>query len=839
MSKITADFFEFTSYSFNERTRELKLSYRIAFFNRQPLLFTEKIIWPKSWPKKNISPAGLTEILQGVHLISGLSYYKLYCPRKIKIPYALNKEQADFWNLVYRKGLGEFFFRNKLNPQQVAKFPYRSIEKNGQRIRLNSRSLVGIGGGKDSAVAAELLKANNFPFSSLSVETEKNSPIVRQVMTQVGAPRLVVKRILDPKIFLNYPDSYNGHIPISAIFAWLGVLTAFLYDYKYFIVGNEWSSNFGQIKYRGLVVNHQWSKSLEFELALQNYLKKFISPDLVYFSLLRSFYEIKITQLFSRYPQYWPIFSGCNRSYKVKQARSATRWCGRCPKCAFIFLLLAAWLPKQAVIKIFGRDLLDQSELSDLFKDLLGWGKMKPFDCVGTFAESRLALKLAAPKFKNSLVVKQLARRVKTVQPDLLERQPADNLPDQFKFLIQERVLLLGYGREGRATEKYLQGRYPQLKISKADQKFSADYLSRQKGFDLIVKTPGLPKKLMARPYTTATNIFFSQTNNLIIGVTGSKGKSTTASLIAHILKTAGQPVKLLGNIGAPMLGAKVGRNDILVLELSSYQLDDLHYSPQIAVVTNLFPEHMDYHGSAAEYYAAKKNIINFQTGGDHFIYQGKNKILQRWAKKALSQAVDFSKITGVYPSQLIGQHNQENIKAAVAVAKIFKIEDRLIQKAVQTFRGLEHRLQKVGAYQGITFYDDAISTTPESTIEALKALPKIGTIFLGGQDRGYDFRQLEKEIKKAKIKNIVLFPDSGQRILARRQGLRILETERMAEAVEFAFRWTPRKTICLLSCASPSYSLWQNFEAKGEEFRKEIIRYNKKEGLGKNKRLE
>ena len=169
----------------------------------------------------------------------------------------------------------------------------------------------------------------------------------------------------------------------------------------------------------------------------------------------------------------------------------------------------------------------------------------------------------------------------------------------------------------------------------------------------------------------------------------------------------------------------------------------------------------------------------------------------------------------------LIGEHNRKNIRAAVSVAKELSVSDEIIKMAIEKFKPLPHRLEFIGKFKNIKFYDDAISTTPESTIEAIKSLQGIDTIFLGGEDREYNFFQLEKVIKKYKIKNAVLFPVSGKRILKSEKGLNILKTSSMKQAVIFAYKHTRPGKICLLSCASPSYSLWKNFEEKGDLLKK------------------
>lgn len=391
-----------------------------------------------------------------------------------------------------------------------------------------------------------------------------------------------------------------------------------------------------------------------------------------------------------------------------------------------------------------------------------------------------------------------------------------------------KKILILGYGKEGQATEKFLKKYLPEAVVGIADQNISPNYLDEQKNYDLVIRSPGISKKLITKPYTTATNIFFANINNIVIGVTGSKGKSTTASLIYSILKTAGKKVRLVGNIGYPMLKEifrPVNKDDIFVAELSSYQLDDIKYSPHISVITNLFPEHMNYHGNTDNYYEAKKNILKFVKPDDYYCYNPKYSILVQWTKSIKchtlpsKRTIYFDRIA----NPLLGEHNLENIDEAVTVAKnIFNISDEVIKNTVRNFKPLPHRLQFIGKFKGILFYDDAISTTPESTICAIKSFPKIGTIFLGGLDRGYDFNELARVIIDRKIPNIVLFPDSGEKIfklLNNVTGIKFLKTKNMEEAVSFAYKNTPADTICLLSTASPSYSLWKNFEEKGDEF--------------------
>lgn len=852
--------FEFTSYNFEPAQKRILFNYRASFSPKDFILFTETIELPKEPDLKNIPPELCAKILQDLHLALGISYYKLYYSKKIKINYSLNAEEAKFWDSFYVKGLGEFFYRNKLDPSA---FPGFSFDKNKKsknyKLEKNDKFLVGVSGGKDSIVAVELLKQYGADFSAIFIETQKPSLLVNRIIEKIGVNSLKIKRHLDEKLFDESVGYYSGHIPISGIYAFLGILSAAFYNFSYFVVANEFSSNFGNVRYKGMTINHQWSKSSEFENLFQDYVKKFISPDLFYFSLIRPFYEIRVAEMFVNLKKYLFDFSSCNNNFKINSSKETSEnhlWCGHCPKCVFVFLILSPFMPKEKLISIFGQNLFLNLEILVALRDILGFGRVKPFDCVGTYDEAKAAFYMSREKFRDDLageiflpkidpednryffdldnikiplkIYFQGQKNPQELIEKVFEIQPSQ-VPDHIKFLGMNNALILGYGKEGKATEAYLKAKFPNLKIGIADAKDGPNYLEKQKDYDIAIRSPGVAKENLKIPYTTATNIFFSYVRQFsgvkIIGVTGTKGKSTTASIIYHILKKSGKNAELLGNIGTPMLPAildKVKNDTIFVLELSSYQLDDFKFSPDIAVVTSLFPEHMNYHYNIKNYYSAKKNIIKYQRPEDIFIFDYKNKKLGGWSKQTEAKTLPFApeKFINGLNLPLIGKHNNENIRAAAAAAKELGIADEKIKSAIESFKPLPHRLEFVGEFKGIKFYDDAISTTPESTIMAIKSLPKIGTIFLGGQDRGYKFSRLSSEVKKHGIKNIVLFPDSGKKIIKTKKGLNILETKKMEDAVKFAYKNTPKGEICLLSCASPSYSLWKDFEEKGEQFK-------------------
>lgn len=814
-----AKLFKFSGYKIYPEKGEITFKYGVEFYDSKSLNFSETIVLPQK--TENLNKKSVHKFLEPLSLILGISYYKLYCPPKIEIFFKLSEEEAEFWNIVYKKGLGEFLYRNKLDPKKIARFPYsKKVSQDSEHFSVKNRILLGIGGGKDSILASELL--SKFPVTSFLVETQKEDFSTLNVIKEIGNPSLKIRRILDPKIFKSYEGSYNGHIPISAVFAFISLLSAFLYDYKYVVVGNEHTSNFGNLVYKGEEINHQWSKSAEFESMLQDYTKKFITNDIIYFSILRQFYEIRVAKMFAKHDKYFKFFTSCNKNFKVFKSRSENLWCGECPKCAFVFLILSPFLNKKELTDIFHKNLFADQKLFSLYNDLLGFGEMKPFDCVGTFDESKAALFLASKNFKDEPLIKKFIHKIKNGEElarQVFRAYNAPTLPAPFKLLGLEKVGILGYGREGKITEKYLKKRYSNLKIKILDESLDKNYLSKQTDCDFVIKTPGITMGKVKVPYTTATNLFFAENDflnrNLTIGITGTKGKSTTAALLYEILKKSGKKVRLLGNIGNPMLETflkPVSRNEIFVIELSSYMLEDIEYSPNIALMLNLFPEHMNYHGGLTNYYKAKNNIFKFQKPGDIAL------------RPPFRAKLPFKKSE----TKLLGRHNLENTKAAVQIARILGVKDSPIRNAVISFKGLPHRLEYVGEFKGIKFYDDAISTTPQSAIEAIKALPETQTIMLGGEDRGYDFSELEKVLRKSNIKNIILFPETGKRILKSRKGFKILETKDMKKAVHFAFQNTPKGSICLLSTASPSYSLWKNFEEKGDLFKKFVKKYGK-----------
>ncbi len=409
--------------------------------------FTEKLTFPKDQLLSTVPEALLKNVFDNLLLVLGVSYYKLFCPKEIVLQnIQLTKDQATFWNTLYTKGLGEFFYKNKIDFRGLITFPFTDKAKvEPINFSRKERSLIGIGGGKDSIVTAELFKKHKQPFTNFVMTMH---PIQEEVVKLTGETSLIVKRELDPFLFeLNKRDDiYNGHVPVSSHYAFIGLLCAVLYDYRYVIVSNEQSSNYGNVEYLGMEINHQWSKSFEFETILQEYIRQFITPDVTYFSLLRPLTELGITKRFAQYPQYFSHFSSCNRNFQITKKGSDKKWCGECAKCAFAFVMLATFLSKEQLVGIFGQNLFEKEELMQTYKELLGAADIKPFDCVGTPEEVQVACYLSMQReYRNDPVIKFFEEEVLPKIKDIKKLEQAafavssdHHIPQVFKEVLSD-----------------------------------------------------------------------------------------------------------------------------------------------------------------------------------------------------------------------------------------------------------------------------------------------------------------------------------------------------------------------------------------------------------------
>ncbi|MDP1621952.1 MAG: UDP-N-acetylmuramoyl-L-alanine--D-glutamate ligase [Bacteroidales bacterium] len=455
-------------------------------------------------------------------------------------------------------------------------------------------------------------------------------------------------------------------------------------------------------------------------------------------------------------------------------------------------------------------------------------------------------------------------------------------------------IVLLGFGREGQSTYSLLRKVFPEKPLTIADlsetvrenpmileDKYvqfitGTDYLRKLNDFDVIFRSPGIPVwqlishageffnspgDLLAKclipkaKITSQTELFLEFYSKQVIGITGTKGKSTTASLIHHIFKTAGKDVLLAGNIGNPVFHFIdiIDQDTVIVIELSSHQLEFLKLAPRFAVLLNVYQEHLDAYENYEAYQLAKSNITKYQHPGDFIIYNDDDPLVKMLIEPYLANrtgypfsmqlqprpggfvqdgVVCFSTDDLVVPVWKIhqdrflrGEHNLKNILAAVNVAMLYGIDTEVIRDGIGTFKGLAHRLEYVGEFGKIHFYNDSIATIPEACMEAIKAIPNVDTLIAGGFDRGIDYSLLADFLSRSAVRNFILVGEAGKRImehlaLVDQAGKKLFCINRFDEFKEIAFGETKAGCTCLLSPAAASYDEFRNFEERGKRFR-------------------
>lgn len=441
-------------------------------------------------------------------------------------------------------------------------------------------------------------------------------------------------------------------------------------------------------------------------------------------------------------------------------------------------------------------------------------------------------------------------------------------------FLNGKKIVIVGFGREGVSSYKFLRKHFPQMPLVVADKspEINTDGLARDalltviageeydqhlNDFDLIFKSPGVNLNTInyfipREKFTSQAELFLMAFGRQIIGVTGTKGKSTTASLIYHILSNTLGNTILVGNIGIPFFDLIDEINDetTIVAELSAHQLEFTDFSPHVAIMLNLFQEHLDHFNTFNNYQLAKLNITEHQNENDIFIYNfddryipgliERHKLVRRFVPFStqttvkngafctktdivlVKDSVPYCQIPIADRQNIPGLHNNNNIMAAVLACKTKNVGNEDIIKHLKTFKGLEHRIELVGTFNGITFYNDSISTIPEATVAALKTVKRVDTLIIGGFDRGIDYQLLIDYLKENPVRNIVFVGKVGERVL------RIWQEENLplpenyivendyAQIVDFAFEKTKKGSSCLLSPAAASYDQFKDFTVRG-----------------------
>jgi UDP-N-acetylmuramoylalanine--D-glutamate ligase len=338
--------------------------------------------------------------------------------------------------------------------------------------------------------------------------------------------------------------------------------------------------------------------------------------------------------------------------------------------------------------------------------------------------------------------------------------------------------------------------------------------------------------------------MFFRFAKPTVVGITGSKGKTTTSTLIYEMLKAGGKNTCLIGNIGVPVFEkADEDEGLIAVIEMSSHQLEFTKASPFVAVLVNIYEEHLDHYKTGFDGYAnSKLNITRYQTENDFFVYNNEQDVGHgldiesaiggKRVKVGFSVAQKSDFVNELWQSteHLKGEHNRQDIAYAVEVARIFSVDDNSIREAIKNFKGIEHRMEFVGKFKEVSYYNDSIATIPTAVMGAIKALKSVDTLIFGGLDRGIDYKDFIEYLIESDIKNLIGLPETGHSILdevkLRNENVKVIYARDMEDAVKNAVENTKENGICLFSPAAASYNFYKNFEEKGRHFKELVVKY-------------
>ncbi|MDD4395641.1 MAG: UDP-N-acetylmuramoyl-L-alanine--D-glutamate ligase [Bacteroidales bacterium] len=450
--------------------------------------------------------------------------------------------------------------------------------------------------------------------------------------------------------------------------------------------------------------------------------------------------------------------------------------------------------------------------------------------------------------------------------------------------LKEKKIVILGFGREGVASYKFIRNYFPTMPLTIADKSplihvedcnadqnltivAGPDYDQKLNQYDMILKSPGVNLNTInyyipLEKFSSQTDLFLEAFGDNTIGVTGTKGKSTTASLIYHILSNTVGNTVLAGNIGIPFFDMieRMEDDTTVVAELSAHQLEYTHHSPHVAILLNLYQEHLDHFNTFNNYQIAKLNITAYQSENDILIYNYDDRYIPKLLESnkfnrrfipfstqfpltdgafCLKKEINLVKNGDIYASIAIGSrnnirgiHNNNNIMAAILACKTQNIDNEAIANNIATFQGLPHRLEWVGEYEEINFYNDSISTIPEAAIAALKTLNDVATLIVGGFDRGIDYQLLIDFLHENPVQNVVFVGKVGERILAEWQAAGFplpasyLVENDYAKIVDFAYAQTPAGKSCLLSPAAASYDQFKDFIERGNTYKKLIANH-------------
>ena len=400
-----------------------------------------------------------------------------------------------------------------------------------------------------------------------------------------------------------------------------------------------------------------------------------------------------------------------------------------------------------------------------------------------------------------------------------------------------KRILILGFGREGKSTRAFLQRHLPDAMVAVADKNAMEGvahsgerYLDAIYDYDIVIKTPGISLKdfdANGVEITSQTDLFLSQFHHQTIGISGTKGKSTTTSMIYHLLKESGRDAILTGNIGIPCFDVmeQIHEDSIVVYELSAHQLEYVHNSPRVGVLLNVFEEHLDHFGTFERYKHAKFNLLRFMGADDFAVVHDSllMETLELGVNNVVFPNMDFDIDEEALP--VLGPHNLLNVKAALCACAAYGIDVKEVIPHLYTFNPLEHRLEPVGTFGGVTFVNDSISTIPQAAIAACQTLGRVDFLLLGGFDRDIDYAPLVEYMAEHPVPHLLFTGKAGERMmqLMKERGVasQLVPYRNMEEAFDYLKCHKKAGDVCLLSPAASSYDQYKNFEERGAKFKR------------------
>ena len=444
------------------------------------------------------------------------------------------------------------------------------------------------------------------------------------------------------------------------------------------------------------------------------------------------------------------------------------------------------------------------------------------------------------------------------------------------EFLKDKKIIILGFGMEGETTYDFIRNHLPTQKLTIADMNeviiedypyleqdenltlvLGKTYLDNLEEYDVIIKTPGLSLKDIdiskyEHKITNQLELVMEYLDIFTIGITGTKGKSTTSTLMYNVLKDQNKDVMLLGNIGEPIFHRieEMTKDTILVLEMSSHALEFVKHSPNISILLTTYEEHLDHYVSLEKYIEAKFNIAKFQNGTDTFIYNYDNALMKEFGYVYRANDYEISiceepdtknktylKDNSIYINNeelctqdikrnLKGMHNLNNIMFILTAAKLLNLDLDKALETIANFKPLEHRMEFVATINGVSYYNDSIATIPEATINGVNAIGNINTLIVGGKDRGVNLEELIQFLAESDIENIICLHTTGEYIYSKLEKIdkNLFKVNNMESAVKIAKKVSKENTNCLLSPAAASYGFFKNFKERGEIFKKCVL---------------